>query len=299
MSMEFKRRTFLTGIVATLVAAPFATRWLVKKKNPVSFYRFDKEFQKYQALVDQSPTAISGPTEFDLKLSPPNETQLKYVVFLPAVISGLPTQATDAEPDGFYVREGRFTVHKTDRDQTIIYGGDEVAKFCHPTSCEDQNKNAIMLLVQNGQLVQAAEKGAEKLTRRDSQMVHLLTLKSLPNEKLALGSKWTAQNGRVKPFNNIQTKYEIVGFSEILGRKTVNVRFEGSIANIAALPGVREDIGKNEVMKDTHSGNAWFDLETGLLVRQETKTITELSGVPGLEKPLSSVGNFTVQLFHA
>lgn len=292
------RRTFLGLTFAGLIAGPFAARYFCGRQTSLKPREFSREFQKYSKLVDISVRPADGPERFALKIAPPEASNLKYVIFFPALMAGPLSQATSNEPDGFYVREGRLAVQQTDRKQTILYGGDDVAKFFFPTSCVERNRNAVTLLAQDGRLYQARAKGQVSTASRDSQLSNLLTLAQLPNKELRVGTKWATNIGRVRPFHGIKTNYEIVCFSEIAGRKTVNVRFNGAIANAATLPGVREDrAGSGEVMKNTHSGNAWFDLETGLLTRQETEMVTELKGVPGLDKPLTVTGNFVVQLF--
>ena len=297
MTDGVKRRSFLSCVAAALAAGPFALFYFGKRKS-LSSNDFDKEFKKYASLIDVPVRSATGPRQFSLKLTPPAGDNLKYVIFIPAVMKGPFSRAVGGEPDGFYVREGRFAVHQTERTQTVIYGGDEIAKVCYPTSTEVRGKSKITLLEQNGELRQAVAKGERFSSPRETLMFDLLTLRQLPPKDLSIGTKWTASTGRIKPFKGVKTSYEVVGFSEIAGCKAANIKFEGSIAGSTALPGVRADISKNETMKNTHSGNAWFDLETGLLVRQETRMTTEVKGAAGLEKPLTVAGDFTVQLFH-
>lgn len=298
MNSNIKRRAFLGGTFAVLGAGPLFIRAFKGNKKAISANSFGEQLEKYQALANQSVLPTAGPERFRLNVAPPLGNNLKYLIFLPSVIEGRFSQAIAGEPDGFYVREGRFAVQRTDRDQTILFGGDDVAKICRPTLLEERERNAILLLAQDGRLHQAAAKGSAAARFRDSQMFNLLTLKNAPQGDLKVGMKWKADSGRVKPFGGVKTNYEIVGFSEIVGRKTVSVKFTGNIANAATFAGVREDkIEKDETMSNVHSGNAWFDLETGLLVRQETKMVSESKGVTGIDGPLAVSSNLVIQLF--
>lgn len=298
MNQEIKRRTFVSAVIALLAAGPFAMRYFGGGKKQRVPYRFGEEYHKYHNLTDVSVRTVEGPAKFELNLTPLPESSMKYVIFLPSTIQGSLSLATAGEPDGFYVREGQLAVQHNNRNQTIIYGGDDIAKVCYPTSNTERERNAVVLLSNNGRLFRASEKGKTSAAHRDSLMSRLLTLGQVPKKELSVGTKWTSNIGRVKPFQGFKTNYEVVGFSEIDNRKTVNVKFDGAIANVANLPGVRpEQVEKNEVMKNTHSGNAWFDLETGLLVRQDTEMTTEVKGITGLSKPLSTSGRFIVQLY--
>ncbi|MGL6194358.1 MAG: hypothetical protein ACRC2T_06000, partial [Thermoguttaceae bacterium] len=105
------------------------------------------------------------------------------------------------------------------------------------------------------------------------------------------GTKWTATSGRVLPFTGYKTEYEVVGFAEVANRKTVNVKFTGAVPNVISVSG--------QSLTNTHSGNAYFDIDTGLLVRQETELTPTSKGVVPELSDLTAKGRFVLQFFVA
>lgn len=82
-----------------------------------------------------------------------------------------------------------------------------------------------------------------------------------------------------------------------MGRRTVNIAFSGLIPNMANLPGfsnAKQTPGV--VIRNEHRGNAWFDLETGFLVRQEAE-LTSDSFMAESAPPMTVRSKFIVQLF--
>ncbi len=300
MNQEIKRRVFLSSIVATLTASPFAIRYFRGKSTPLTSRDFEKEFRQYERLVNVPVQTINGPERFALNLAPNVGEKWKYIFLTPSYFQEDLLQKSYGEPDVFHVREGGLSVMQAAKEQVVFCGKDEFSRTCYPTNTEELPPSEITLLVQDGRIYPAQEKDAAPKMPRDTQFPNLLTLQNLPAKDLAAGTCWDSNVGRIKPFHGYTTHYEILGFSEILGRKTAHLRFEATIPNMAALAGVRpEKSGKNEVIQQKHHGNAWFDLETGLLVRQETEIQTESRNVPGLNHPVVICAKFTVQLFSA
>ena len=298
MNKEIKRRVFLSCMVSGLIAGPCLIRGFYGGGKKLTGLNFGKEYLRYQKLVDVPVQATSGPAQFGLTPNPVVGNRMKYVVFSPSYIQGAASQAVGGEPDAFFAREGFFTTYRTDRNQTILAGGDEVFRMCYPTSTGEWEHQELTLLLENGNLLPAKAKGNTSETPRDAQLVHLLTLRDLPSKELSVGTKWNSNFGRVKPFQNFRTRHEVIGFSEILDRKTVQIQFEGNIANAAAFTGINPgSVGKSGVIHNTHKGNAWFDLETGLLVRQETEVQVENRNMNAPIGQLNVNSKFTVQLF--
>ena len=289
----------MSCIIATLAASPFAMRHFLVKRSPTTFRDFEKEFLQYEKIIGVPIQPISGPDRFALAPAPVVGEKWKYMFLTPSFFQEGYTWAARDVPDAFYVREGQFSVTQAAKDQIVFLGGDDISKACFPMGEEEFSPTDITLLFQNGQIYPAQEKGSTLSMVRETQLSRLLMLQDMPKE-MKIGTRWKSQSGRIRPFHGYSSNYEILGFSEILNRRTVNVRFEGTIPNLAALQGKRpEKAGKNEVIRQKHTGNAWFDLESGLLVRQETRIQTESRNVLGLDHPVNIDAKFIVHLFKA
>ena len=300
MDNEMKRRTFLAGAIGALVGAPFAVRYYLGGKSLFgSNYRYERELKKYETLTDVPVQVANGPASINLALRPPQDVQLGYVLFLSAFLPKEMSQSVAGEADQFSVRKGQIYLGPTPKNQMVVVGGDEIARYCNHRGFEERNGQEVMLLVQDGKILPAKAKGTSIGPNRDRQLENLLAL-ALPNTELKVGTKWTGSKGRVLPFTGYRTDYEIIGFAEVGGIKTVNIRFSGTTQNVAQLPGVNsQEVNKDQSMTNKHEGNAYFDLETGLLVRQETEMQPKCTGLPGDIKDFSGRVKMVVQMFHA
>lgn len=297
MDDHIKRRTFIAAAVSTMLAAPFAARYFVGEKPKSAHKNYGKELARYQSMVDVPIQSIEGPATFSLGLRPQAGKTWNYVIFSPSFLPNEMALAAPGQPDVFAVREGRIGVGKTLSDQTVIYGEDEFFKICSPKWTDERSPADFALLLQDGKLIPAKEKGTVDSSNRDTQFDDLLALNGIPTGELALGRKWKSGFGRIKPFK-YTTNYEIAGFAEIDRRKTVNIRFHADIPNLAS--GISSlKLEKGQTLTNTHSGNAWFDLDTGLLVRQEVDLKSVGTKVDGTDNDLSVEGKFIVQLYTA
>lgn len=300
MNDQIKRRVFLTTLIGGLAVAPLAIRHFTRKTHPLASNDFEQQLKKYRSLLDVPVQPVEGELSASFTLNPPLGRQWKYVFFSPSFFPDRFSQATADEPDTFHVQEGRLFVDQTPKGQMIIAGCDDNYKIYQPTSTSDLPKNPLTLLVQNGRLFAAKPKGTAQKDTHSLHFSDLLSLQSFPTQKFSVGTRWTGKVGRVRPFRGFETEYEIAGFSEVGGCKAVNVRFSSRIPNLLQLPGTTDQKpGKDAVVKNVHHGNAWFDLETGLLVRQETEMTTVTTGVPELgTKEFVVNTKFVAQLFN-
>lgn len=297
MDNEMKRRAFLTATVGTLIAAPIAVRLLIGGRKGVPHNNFSKDLKRFQDMVDIPVRAIDGPASFTLPLRPQPGSEWSYVLFVPSFMPNEVSLATPGEPDAFSVRKGTIGVAKTQSDQTVLLGGDELFKVCSSRDTDDRQPGEFALMLKDGKLFPAKEKGTQADPNRDTQFEHLLALAGLPPGELSVGKKWKAEIGRTKPFR-FSTNYEIAGFAEIDRRRTVDVRFDANVPHSAMLGSLKAvKFDKGEKVTHSHSGNAWFDLETGLLVRQELDAISTRSNIKGTEKDLTVTSKLILQLF--
>jgi len=299
MDNEFKRRAFLAVIFGTLLGTPIAARLIRGWKPRQEEHYFSTELNRVQTLLHVPIQPVAGPESFTLRLHPPVGREWKYVVFAPSFLPENLSQTLGNEPDMFLLKEGQLAVNQTNKGQIVFSGRDTNFSLHSPYHTEKRPNNETILLVRDGALRLAEPKG-EIIAHSDQQFLHLLALPGIPKE-MTVGQKWNSTTGRVKPFENCPTEYEVAGFAEVAGRKAVDIRFKGSIPNVAQLPGVNfHQPDKEASMSNAHEGNAYFDLETGLLVRQEVSMTTtchdnEFVGKDGL----TVKANYIVQLFHA
>jgi hypothetical protein len=281
MDNEMKRRAFLAGIVGTLVGTPVAIRLLCNPAETTPIHYFEKELRKYRSLVDVPVTPMKGAATFPLRLSPPIGDEWKYTFFSSSFLPSELSLATRNEPDLFFVREGILHFDRMNNGQVIVTGGDSMCHVIAPSGKEEKQTKSVTLLVENGTLHSAKPKGTIIPENYDWQLLHLLAL-NMPNQELNVGMNWKGNIGRIKPFVGYSTQYEILGFADVGGHKTVNIVFSGNVPNIATMSGINEQKPeKNAIFSNQHRGNCYFDLETGFLVRQEIEMESLNGGVKG------------------
>jgi len=293
MDNVMKRRVFLGSAVGALVAAPLAIKYLTGDKAGVTNRNFNRELQAYRNMVDVPIQTIDGPATFTLPLRPPVGQGWTYLFFAPSVMPNEISTAPPGEPDVFNVRKGWLGVGRTQSDQIVFVGGDEENKEYSPRWTTPKESSEIALMFQDGKLFPAKEKGTAAQSNRDTQFEHLLGL-NVPAGDLSIGRQWRASTGRILPFR-YATTYQIAGFAEVATCKTVNVRFDATVPNMA--PGMTLERGQS--LTNKHSGNVYFDLETGMLVRQEVAMTSTVTGIKGTDKDLVVEGKFIIQLFPA
>lgn len=276
-----KRRAFLVGSVGVLIGAPLAARFFLQGR-PDDAHLFTANLTKYRKLLDVPVDGLDSIPSASLALAPPVDAEWKYVFFSPTFFPKELSRATDQEPDSFLIREGSLFSGKTGNGKHLIGGGDTLSQICSPIGTEDRPLHLVRLLCENGRLRQAKAKGETAQAAPDLQLRHLLALENVPQKELNPGLRWRSVSGRVKPYEGFSTNYEVAGFAEIAGRRTVDVEFSATIANMTATELVASSQnGKAPTVANTHRGHAWYDLETGLLVRQELEMECSMSGIAG------------------
>lgn len=274
MDRDMKRRAFLTAAVGTLLGVPVAFQLMRSDTKGKAPHLFSRELKRLQSLTDVPVRTISVPSSTKLVLAPMADTNWNYVVFAPTFLPTEFSLALNGEPDVFLAREGTIQIRRNNSGQTVLTGGDSLFSVISPLQTDEKPKTGISLLA-DAQGVHLARPKNKTVSGLDMQFCHLLTLPGVPKE-LETGRKWKSNAGRLKPFGGYSTSYEIAGFAEVANRRTVQVRFEASIPNLAQHRDINAD--KDASMTNKHKGNAWFDLETGLLVRQELEMTTTCRG---------------------
>lgn len=293
MNNDMKRRTFIGLTVGALIAAPLTVRYFAGNRKGLPRRNFVKELKAYENMIDVTINPADGPATFTLPLRPQPGQEWTYLLFSPSFLPNELSQAAPGEPDAFIVRKGSIEVAETQSSQIVIVGGDDVFKICSPRHTDERKPAEIALMFKDGKLFPAKEKGTKANPDRDTQFEHLLALQGIPAGELTVGKRWKGNTGRLRPFN-YATNYEVAGFAEVAGRKTAEIRFDATISNFVVTPGKQADTGTN-----THRGKAYFDLETGMLVRQEIEMTALCPDVKGTKKSVAVETKLFVQLFTA
>lgn len=303
MDRELQRRAFLIGTVGFLLGVPVAVKIFSREKNQGIEHPFSDDLSRYEESLDTPIRDLEAQAPFELSLNPPVGEQWKYLIlsssFLPAHIS----KATGGEPDTYLAREGRLFFDKTPSGQILISGSDSVNEVRSPLATDEREENTILLLLEEGNLRSAKPKDAQADVNQDTQFRHLLSLEDAPQKQLQAGMKWTSDAGRIKPFKGYRTDYEVVGIAELDGKKTAHIRFSATISDMQKMPELAaEPIPKGGTLTNSHKGDAYFDLETGLLLRQEVDMETCMTGIGGYKAEDGSdrfivKAKFYVQLF--
>lgn len=276
MDNEMKRRAFLAGIISVVMGVPIGVRLLSGKRvGQREGHLFSKELKKCRSLVDITPATLDIQQAVMPNCVVPDEGTWRYVIFLPSFFPAEFSLATGNDPDAFFVRDGMVSFGRTDKGQHFIYGGDSRADLYTPTVHENRPLHEVSLLVRDHRIAPARMKGVTASHQRDWHFFNLLTLKDFPHKELKPGLKWKSGQGRIKPYGAYTTHCEVAGFSEVGNHKTVDIAFSGKLPNLVGMPGLNvQKLSPGSSITNEHRGHAWFDLETGLLVRQEVEMET-------------------------
>ena len=263
MNDQIKRRIFIASGVGVLLGLPFGLNYFVngKKKTPQSVFR--KQLEHYHNELNVAIEPGAAPSAPELKINPSVESKTKYVQFLETFLPGSMSNVAAGLPDMFSVTEGEFATTATQEGSILLSGKDSLSKKYFPFDSSDRDLKNFMLMVRDNKLVQVTPKSAKQTEPRNRGFVHLFALPGA-TRKLALNQQFTADEGRIRPFKGIRTSYSIAGFDRLNQRETVRVHFEAQ--NYTAIGKGQSD--QDFKTKEYHTGDAWFDLTTGLLVRQ-------------------------------
>lgn len=257
MDTKIKRRVFLGVSVGALVLLPFVTRSLRKRTNqnvPLNS-EFNQTWQAYSKRVDVPLFNLPLTSKFftpKLHLIP--NQSYKYLLllssFLPPEFSGEDITSKDAIPHMFIVTELSAVTTPNDltQDEMLIHVGETKVKTITQNGSKDSNLNKKLFVVKDGKCKSADGKGEEMFG-------NLLSLSGIGDEKLAfdIGKEWSSTIGRIKPFVGLPTTYRVTGFVNICDTTTIKISF----------------VGPN------YQGIAYFDIESALLIRQETNILLE------------------------
>ena len=266
MDNQIKRRVFIASGIGALIGAPFALNYLFngKKKPRASVYK--KQLDHYHELLNVPIASIATDNSFTWRISPEMEKKTKYVHFMETFFPPSLSNVASGTPELFSVVEGNFLATTTSDDNIILSGEDSLSKEYVPFDSCDRSLKTFLLLLKDNRLVQVTPKASNDKSKLNRGFVHLFAApaclaKAKPNQPVFFNE------GRLKPFTGMRTSYTIAGFDQVGEQDTVRVHFEAK--NYPA--GRRENAKANDKTLKTreyHSGDSWFDLKTGLLVRQ-------------------------------
>lgn len=297
MNAEMKRRVFLTGIIGSLIGAPIVARLLLRRE-PDEAHRFSDLLKTYRELLDVPVEITSDRGPASLALKPPNRGEWKYVLFSQSFLPPELSRATLGEPDSYVAREGNLFLGETNGGKILLGGGDTRCEVWSPFGMEPRDRQTVTLLCSNGRLSLAKVKGTATPDSQDTLLRHLLALENSSHQNLAPRKRWRGTLGRIKPYGGYSTDYEVAGFATVGGRAVIDIAFSGTV-DLTAPPAGKSG-GTAPLVTNRHRGHAWFDLETGFLLRQETEQEAVAAWIPGFRAKDGSdkITVNTQSLFH-
>lgn len=299
MNETMKRRIFIAAGAGALIGLPFVLRYMIGGgRKPVQSIFRDK-LKEYCGRLDVPISQTVAPGTFEWRVAPPEKNTLKYVCLLQSFLPAAMTRTEEGVPDVFQVSEGTIECGKTIEGIPLLVGEDIISKEYCPFDSSDNELYDFFLLFQKNRFVQVVPKKQSKAGKMNKSFVHLLAMQDkFPKAKQ--GDSCRSSEARIKPFKGINTDYRVAGFDKIGERSTIRIHFEAKGYDVNRLT-TGEEKCKFQV-KNSHSGDAWFDLETGLMIRQSTEILATVLGDMGdgrtNSKSVSTFrGVYTIHLF--
>ncbi len=270
MDQDIKRRAFLGATVGTLLAAPFAFRYWGLGRSALKSFKFDRAYAGLQSKIDLPIRSLDATPKLPLALRPSVGDRWNYTMFTNV------TPQNDEAEKSFFVREGMIATNKTPSGKTVLRGGDESSYYGSPRGKADIEKHTVALLIKENEFYPAKVTGQKPDPYFDFHLQNLLSLQGIPSRELTPGARWTNEKGRVFPFA-FKTDYKVEGCALVGEVETIHLSFSGKTPDLAqyAEPAAIMD---GQTMICEHTGDAYFSLATGMLVRQELHSTIHVTG---------------------
>lgn len=300
MDDRIKRRVFIASGVGTLIGLPFALNYLINRRGKIPQSSYSRQIEEYRRKINVPVNPISNSVEREWKINPPENEKANYTCMLEMFFPGSMTKVAQGMPDLFYATEGMIETGRTTEGHPLIAGSDTISREFYPYDSTERPLQDFLLLLKKDCLVQVSLKEEKKKTPVNRSFVHLLSMNNVfPYIKTGLSA--TDEIGRIRPFKGVKTRYTILGFDKVAERETVHIGFDAKnydLQKLAGEPGFDQKVKTSQY----HRGDAWFDLETGLLVRQVADCHSVVTGDLGdghtSKKSVSDFhGLYTIQLF--
>lgn len=300
MDNKIKRRIFIASGVGTLIGLPFVLNYFTNQRGKIPQSSYNKQIENYRRKISISMNPMPNSVECEWKINPIENKNVNYISMLEMFLPDSMSKVAQGMPDLFYATEGVIETGRTTEGYPLIAGSDTFSREFYPYDSMERPLQDFLLLLKNDRLVQVSLKEENKKGPANRSFVHLLGMNNVfPHIKAGLST--IIDTGRIRPFKGIRTHYTILGFDKMAELETVHIGFDAKNYNLQKLAG---EPGIDPMMKTSqyHHGDAWFDLKTGLLVRQVVDCHSVVTGDLGDDRiNKNSVNDFhglyTIQLF--
>lgn len=268
MNNEMKRRVFLGTSIAALAGFPFVLHTFTQGRQQLPESEYLKNLEYYRRLTKFTTEAVEGPELFKWRLAPAqNKSQYISILEATCVSNGQPRPQS---PDVFYLSEGSINTYLTKEEETILIGKDRRRAEFWPLETIDHPQQEFTLWLKNGKLVQIRNTNESGKKHCERNLVRQLAMNDLFPE-IKIGTKTTKDVARLLPFDHRPTEYIACGYERINQHKTIHFKFYTRTVDVSELYQSEKNKLPNSDCKINHAekGDAWFDIETGLLVLQQ------------------------------
>lgn len=296
MNNEMKRRAFIGTSIAALMGFPFVLRSITGGRRELPKGDYQTNLERCRRLTSITTESTDGPEVFHWKISPPN-TEIRYISYLESTCIPFTKTWNGELPDVFYLSEGSINTFLTQEEEMIISGRDcrrtefwPFEKITHP-------EQEFMIWIKNGKLVQVSNTHDKQKKYLEKSFVRLLAMNELFPE-VTIGTTVKKGVGRLLPFNGRETIYTACGYEMVDQHKTIRFKFKTKSCDYFDML-ARKASGKSDdrmVTTRFEKGDAWFDIETGLLVLQQMKIGLYLDNYSEFEKTKEFIANSIITL---
>lgn len=291
MPNEIKRRVFLYTGIGVLAGMPFIMRSFHNQRKPVFENGFEKTLALYRRRTIASIETVKNQDAFEWKIAPRLQEELNYISFIQGASSR--SQFGENElPDMLCVAEGKIHPERTRDGATLLVGWDTKNVELFPQSFLERSPREFCLLVRENKFVQVEKKNEPPIRTQERNFVHLLSLvEFFPQVKPGLTR--VGERGRFNPCVPSKTNYLVNGFDRVNGRDCVRIHFERD-----ATDRKNKTAPDNMVLEENEKGNAWFDIQTGLLTRQMAEISMKINqDVMGGKIPMEEIfSSYCIQI---
>lgn len=268
MNNELKRRAFIGTGVTALAGFPFVLHSITEGRRQLPQNEYQTKLEHYRHLTELTTELTDGPDVFEWKLVP-QEKEVQYLSFVESICT--PDGDNSGRlPDVFYLSEGSMNTFLTKEGEIMISGKDRNRIEYWPVETVNLPQQEFTLWLKNGKLVQVRNKNEKGEKYLERSFVHQLAMNDL-FPVVHIGRTAQKPVSRILPFNGRSTEYTACDYEILDQHKTIRFRFHTRVLDFSGLfnESRPNDPKQKSMVNHFEKGNAWFDIETGLLVAQQ------------------------------
>lgn len=268
MNDDMKRRVFVGTSIGALLGLPFAMRAISGRRKEMPKSDFQTNLERSRRLTAFTTEKTDGPNVFQWKITSP-EKECRYISFMESFSAGA-GESWDRVPDVFYLSEGSINSFLTKENETIISGKDWHRTEFWPFERINYPQQEFTLWVKNGQLVQIKNKKTVEKKYLERSFVRLLAMNEM-FPQVTIGMTTKKDKSRLLPFHGQETHYTACGYEMLDHHKTIRFNFKTTTTDFCdRIASSAPEISRPKTSTvRVENGNAWYDIESGLLVMQQ------------------------------